>query len=311
MADYPIAYQDEYVVGSSNIQALDVLSNDVGTGLTVVDFNRWSVNGVRVTRDSSDRGKKRNLIYNALSSNFVGEDEFWYVLEDAQGRRNAAKVKVTISSQTLNPRNDQVSVNKNTSIRIDALGNDSVVTQGPRTIVKIAEFNEWSKKGGRIKLESVESGTPLQFLYTPKSDFIGEDEFWYVIDRVNASPEAAKVVINVTDGQSSSPYPVGKQDDLTVIYGGRGSDIAYFPLDNDIGDNLRLESRSGYSLKGGSYKVTGKGTLKYRAPSSLLNEDGGTDKIWYVIEDALGRKQWSVINFTLPPFRSNVIGRRG
>jgi len=301
LADYPIGYQDQYTIGKSRIQAFDVLSNDTGTGLKVADFNSWSVNGGRISRDSSDRGKRRNLIYQAPSNDFVGEDEFWYVLEDAQGRRNAAKVKVTIKDTPLHPQNDLVSVKKNTSIRINALENDSVVISGPRTIVKIVDFNEWSKRGGQIKLGDSESGTPLQFTYTPRPGFVGEDEFWYVISRSVDGPEAAKVVINVTENDSSGSYPIGNQDDLTYEYVQRDTDVAYYPLNNDVGNNLRIVDRSGWSLKGGSYTVSSAGELRYRTPLSL-SENGGTDKIWYNIEDALGRRNWSVINFTVPAF---------
>jgi hypothetical protein len=303
MADYPVGFHDQYTIGKSASQAFDVLSNDTGTDLKIVDFNQWSVKGGRIIRDSSDRDKRRNLFYTAPRNGFTGEDEFWYVLEDAQGRRTAAKVKVPLKETPLHPKEDRVSVKKNTSIRINALANDSVVTSGPRTIVKIVDFNAWSKRGGRISLESSDSGTPLQFKYTPKQGFTGVDEFWYAISRSDEGPEAARVVINVTEYHSSGAYPKGKQDDVNYVYDARGTDYAYFPLDNDTGNNLRIVDRSGYSQKGGRYRVSSAGTLRYFPPSTL-SQNGGDDKIWYVIEDALGRKNWSVINFKVPPFGS-------
>lgn len=304
MADYPVGYQDQYFVGQSNSQSnsqsLDVLSNDRGTNLFIADFNRWSVNGGTIIEDSADRGNRRNLIYRPRDG-FLGEDEFWYVLEDAQGRRNAAKVKVTVKSTPLNPQNDLVNVKKNTPIRINALGNDSVVLTGPLTAVKIVEFNEWSKRGGRIRLADAAAGTPRQFVYTPRPGFVGEDEFWYAISRFDEGPAAAKVVINVTEYDSSGAYPIGKQDDLVYEYNGRGTALLDYPLDNDVGNNLRIVDRSGWSQKGGRYSIGGPGELVYSPPTSLT-ENGGTDKIWYVIEDALGRKNWSVINYTVPAF---------
>lgn len=301
MADYPVGYQDQYFVGQSSSQSLDVLSNDSGTNLFIADFNSWSVNGGTIIEDSADRGNRRNLIYNAPSNGFLGEDEFWYVLEDAQGRRNAAKVKVTVKSTSLNPQNDLVEVKKNTPIRINALGNDSVVLTGPRIAVEIVEFNEWSKRGGQIRLAAAAAGTPRQFIYTPRPGFVGEDEFWYAISRFDEGPEAAKVVINVTEYDSSGAHPIGKEDDIIYEYNSRGTDLLDFPLDNDVGNNLRIVDRSGWSQKGGQYSVGGPGELAYSPPTSLT-ENGGTDKIWYVIEDALGRKNWSVINYTVPAF---------
>ena len=177
----------------------------------------------------------------------------------------------------------------------------ATVTSGPLTIVKIVDFNAWSKRGGRIALESSESGTRLQFKYTPKQGFTGVDEFWYAISRLDEGPEAARVVINVTEYHSSGAYPVGKKDDINYVYDNRSSDYAYFPLDNDTGNNLRIVDRKGYSQKGGRYTFSDAGTLRY-FPSSALSVSGGEDKIWYVIEDALGRKNWSVINFKVPPF---------
>ena len=57
----------------------------------------------------------------------MGEDGFWYVIEDVQGRRNSARVSVDvkpISSPLPAPQADFANVPQGTSVRIDVLKND-------------------------------------------------------------------------------------------------------------------------------------------------------------------------------------------
>ena len=306
MADYPVGFQDHYIVRSGEDVRLEVLNNDTGDGLSIIGLNEWTVKGGKTTYDSSDRDSARRRVTYVTPTNFVGEDEFWYVLIDGQGRRNAAKVKVTVKaadSDAVNPQNDEVSVQQGSSIRIDVLQNDGVlVSSGSQNTGSIVEFNSSSQNGGSIVRADIDGDTP-QLKYTPKPGFIGVDEFRYTMSN-GFDSRAAMVTVNVTKNYSSGKFPVAKADNFRVKSVNRGRTVpAYYPLDNDIGNNLKVVDRQGYSQQGGTYAVSSDGKLTYNVPSSLSNRtESQQDKIWYVIEDELGRKNWGVINFTIPAF---------
>lgn len=306
MADYPVGNQDHYIVKSGMEHRFEVLNNDTGEGLSLSSWNQWSVNGAQITTDELDRNLGKRRVKYTPPAGFEGIDEFWYVLTDVQGRTNAAKVTVTVLPAEATfpaPQNDEVTVQKDTAIRIDVLKNDGVlVNAGPRNDGFIGTFNDWSKEGGTIKRADSDADTP-QLEYTPRSGFVGTDEFWYTMKNSSTGTEhAAKVTIEVTEAYSASAYPTTAIDNFVVGSTFRGYFLVrYFPLDNDIGENLRVVDRSGYSLKGGTYSVSSAGVLAYNPPADLQdNPVSQEDKIWYVIEDALGRKNWGQINLTIP-----------
>jgi len=79
--------------------------------------------------------------------------------------------------------------------------------------------------------------------------------------------------------------------------------IAIYPLDNDIGQGLRISSESnqpeyvnGYSARGNFWFTSGGNFKQILYNPRSLN---GEDKIYYIIEDALGRKNWGVITINI------------
>lgn len=145
-------HQGHYFVepGSDFSYRFEVLNNDTGDDLNIITSNDWSKNGGRTMRDPSDRDNGYRRILYSPPSNFVGVDEFWYVLVDSKGRRNAAKVKVTVSDPA-GRLEDTFTVQKDTSIRMDVLKNDGyLVDSGTQNTGSVESFNETSKNGVAI-----------------------------------------------------------------------------------------------------------------------------------------------------------------
>lgn len=306
LADYPVGNQDHYFVKSGMEQRLEVLINDTGEGLKVSAWNDWSTNGGQIAIDPRDRTLGTRRLRYTAPANYEGYDEFWYELTDVQGRTNAAKVTITVLPVDAiypAPQNDHATVQKDTSIRIDVLQNDGVlVNAGSSNNGFIGTFNDWSKEGGTVKRADSDANTP-QLEYTPPAGFVGTDEFWYTMKNSSTGLEhAAKVIINVTEGYSAGAYPTTAVDNFLVGSSFRGTYVVrYYPLDNDSGQNLRIVDRSGYSLNGGTYSVSSSGMLSYNPPAAFQdNPVSQQDKIWYVIEDAFGRRNWGQINLTIP-----------
>lgn len=318
MADWPVAINDTVTVHASQNtigKVFDVLSNDIGQGLDVIEVNTWSEQGGLVSASTN------GVNYIPPRNNFVGEDGFWYVIQDNQGRTNAARVSVTIlptSAALPAPQEDLVTTPRNTQIRINAIKNDIFTPIAPDGGIansgRIVQFNDWSEKGGRIKITEVYPKPPgqsqtflsRQFLYTPPADFSGTDTFWYTIkddlsDQIGSSEQATKVTIEVDkDATIPVPFPMGNPDrvDLECV---RTCITSADVLRNDIGsNNLIVRLNSFWSLRGGSVNVGesigGRDLVNYRAPSGGF---AGEDKVWYILEDEFGRQSWSVLTINV------------
>ena len=325
MADWPVAIVDKVAFHpAQKLIKINVLSNDIGKGLKVTEVNRYSENGGTIQLGAGVNGA--NTIYYEARSGFghVGEDGFWYVIEDEQGRTNAARVSVDVkpvSSALPAPQEDIVDVPQGASIRIDVLKNDlfstTVPEQDPGGLASnrgvISSFNAWSQKGGKIEKVEVysDSSTPslasqrFHLKYTPKSGFVGEDAFWYVVKDSDASvlgtqPQFTKVTINVLKSETNQePYPIANSDQSAVECLPRAGCFIRSPnvLSNDIGKDLILKLNSAWSLNGAKISVVPNHPnppfIEYTPnPSNPLGED----KVWYVIEDAFGRQNWGVWN---------------
>ena len=87
---YPTATNDNVTANGSGEVTIDVLTNDTGLGLVLNAPNAWSLKGGAV----SLAGNK--LVYTSKVG-FTGSDNIWYVMVDAQGRKNSAQVKINVT----------------------------------------------------------------------------------------------------------------------------------------------------------------------------------------------------------------------
>lgn len=315
MADWPVALTDSFAVHPEESSiSIGVLSNDIGTGLLIVEVNEWTEKGGKANLGylSTTQSKRGHInVSYSPPDNFAGEDTFWYVIEDQEGRRNAAKVTVTVKpedSRFPNPINDSFSVQQDKTTRLDVTKND-IYRFGDSNITK---YNEWSKEGGQIAIDQPIYGGRPQLFYTPPTGFTGTDTFWYAINtRKNFDTDeyvehAAMVTVNVSAGNKSGPYPYTKEDYFSAQtlcvrgYCPRGG--TFHVTVNDVGQNLKLSTSSQYSLNGGTVKAiqsskAATAMLSY-TPSSLAAEIG-EDKVWYSIEDEIGRTNWGVVNIKI------------
>jgi len=170
---------------------IPVLDNDLGQSIKLTSTNDWTQKGGR----SSVSGG--SITYEA-PKDFIGEDTFWYVMEDSQGRTNSAKVTVTVTADTTNTDTstdrytgypqanvDTSSLERNGDIKIAVLNNDLGQS------ITLISTNDWTQKGGRSSVD----GTNI-FYKAPK-DYVGEDTFWYVMEDSQGRANSAKVIITI------------------------------------------------------------------------------------------------------------------
>lgn len=308
-ASWPVAISDKMSAHPKQFfSTMDVLANDIGQSLEIIAVNAWSENGAQVS------------IFNSIGINykapvgFEGEDGFWYVIRDSEGRTNAARVSVNVlpaSSSLPAPMDDLFQTPKDMPIRIHPLKNDlfsyPIISGRPH----VTQFDERSKQGGTIKKISVYPGAELEerFIYTPSSGFVGTDSFEYTVkDGVGLSGEVnpeqtAKVTIEVLkSSEITAPAPIGNLDTIDLTCNASTILCIASPvniLKNDEGSNLIVKLDSTWSLNAG--KV---GLLQHRhfpPHLSYTPADGftGEDKVWYVIEDEYGRRNWSVLTINV------------
>ena len=276
----PVAKPDA-VNASANQITIDALSNDTGSGLTLVTPNPWSWKGGQVSVVS-------NKIRYKAKPGFNGTDKIWYSMKDTQGRESWSVITITVSGNNAsnNPfpvgKADTVSARAGVLKTIDVLAND--VGNG---LVLIAP-NPWSLKGGTVTLVN------NKIRYTAKSSFNGEDKIWYTFKDIENRQAWSVVTINVTGGVANNPVPVGRSDTATVR---TRNTITIDVLANDIGNGLVLDPlNSAYSLRGGNLSITDN-KIRYRPKDGYL----GTDKLWYTFKDVEGRQSWGEVTITVNP----------
>jgi lysophospholipase L1-like esterase len=178
---------------------------------------------------------------------------------------------------------DSASTGKNTSTTINVLANDL----GDGLTVQMN--SSWSLRGGSVALVN------NQLVYTPSSNFVGEDKVWYNISDYLGRGNYGEVTINVTEEDvRPKSYP-----DFVDVIGNETINIDV--LANDQGSNLTLNAPSVWSLKGGNVSLVSN-RLSYTPKQGFVGED----KIWYSFYDVQGRNANGEVTITatatyLPP----------
>jgi len=268
---YPVATIDSASATAGVPVSIDVLSNDVGSGLFISDVNQYTVKGGTTTLSNN------KLIYTA-KSDFNGEDSFWYTMEDSEGRSNAAKVTITVAGGVTNPVDiypsavsDSAVSTGGDSITIDPLANDTGIG------LSLAAPDVWSLKGG----SSLWADNKI--VYTPKPGFNGEDKIWYVLRDTQGRTNSGEITITVSGNNTdvSDTFPTAVPDSVSTT---TGASITIDALANDTGSGLTLIAPDIWSMKGGNVTLVDN-------KISYVSSDGftGTDKIWYAFSDSQGR----------------------
>ena len=135
-------------------------------------------------------GSAPNLNYTP-NTNFSGNDEFTFVVNDSIADSNTATVVIAV-----NPVNDAPVAN-----------NDSVVTTKNKAKAVLVLANDSDVEGDELSIDSatseVHGTTAIQanntVIYTPEPDFVGEDSFEYTVKDGVSGVDTATVTISVND----------------------------------------------------------------------------------------------------------------
>ncbi|PWQ99551.1 Ig-like domain-containing protein [Leucothrix arctica] len=276
---YPVALTDAASATAGTALTLNVLTNDIGSSLTVSDYNQYSQNGGTITKNGN------NLVYTSAAT-FSGEDTFWYVITDNIGRTNSAKVTVNVTGGINNPfpvgTPDTLTATSGNTVTIDVLANDT-----GNGLVLIAP-NTWSLNGGNVALAN------NQITYTADASYVGEDKIWYSFRDIENRQSWSVVTINVINGGDNNPAPIGNADSVQAT---TATTTVIDVLANDIGNGLSINTlNSAWSLNGGTVSLSNN-KLNYQSKAGYVGED----KIWYTFSEVEGRSSWGEVTVNVTP----------
>lgn len=187
---------------------------------------------------------------------------------------------------------DYVEVDKNASVTISVLENDT----GNNLL--ITQIDNWSENGG----QSVVDSTNKKITYTPASNYIGTDTFWYDFIDDQGRTNAAPVNITVKDSSlppSSDDWPTATPDSTTTH---KNTSIEIDVLANDIGYGLILTEIDNWTMESGQASINTSNNLINYTPAQDFT---GTDSFWYTFTDNQGRTNAEVVTIivtsTPPP----------
>ncbi len=269
----PIAVNDNETTDVNTPISIDVLANDVdanGDNLSINTINSAPSNGTATI----DNG----LITYTPNTDFVGTDNFEYVVCDPDGLCDTALVTVTVigegGNQPPTAIDDNATVAANTPLTIDVLANDSDPDGDNLTISTISS----NPSNGTV---TIDNGLVI---YTPNTDFIGTDNFEYVVCDLEGLCDTALVTVTVVEAGDNQP-PVAIDDaivtQINLLIG-----IGVLANDSDPdGDDLTITTISS-PPSNGIAEIVGfnNSSINYTPNNNFV----GTDTFEYVVCDPLG-----------------------
>ncbi len=215
---------DDFSVTTEEDQSVSI---DVLASAKDVDGDPLTIKSVGTPSNGTARIVNGRVVYTP-AANFVGSDRFTYTITDGLLTDNGTiSVSVTATNDDPQVKDDRVSTAEDTPITIDVMTND------------------WDLDNDRLTLVSL--GTPAygqaeiqgdKVVYTPASNFVGEDRFTYTVTD-GTQPVTGTIIVTVSP---VNDRPEARDDVRTTPW---NTVLAIDVLANDRdvdGDPLTVES---------------------------------------------------------------------
>lgn len=268
--DAPIAEDDTAVTTEDVAIVISVLDNDHDIDLG----DTLTISNVSVAAFGSVTIQDNQLLYTP-DADFNGSDSFSYTVSDGTATATAM-VTVTVTAVNDAPVavNDTVSVNEDSAIEIDLLGNDFDVDGDSLTIQSVS-----SPANGT----TVRNGDRVT--YTPAANYNGVDQFTYTIsDGVETAVATVSVTVNAVNDA-----PVAS-DDKAFTVADQAVTLDVLSNDNDLdGDSLIISSFT----QGAKGSVDQVGNQLVYTP---LADFTVSDSFTYTISDENGGNAVATVN---------------
>ncbi len=267
--DAPVANDDNFETDE------DVaLNGDVST-------NDSDVDGDNLTYSVNDNVSNGTLAFDSDGTftytpddDFNGNDSFTYEVSDGE-LTDTATVNITIAPVNDAPvaNDDTVTMDEDTSVTIDVLGNDDDVEGDDLTISSITQPSNGTALVQDNKVD-----------YTPDANFNGTDSFTYEVSDGNGGTDTATVNIMVNDVPEPNTAPEAEDDNYSV-----DEDIVLnvaapgFLANDDDAEDDTLSATLDVDVTSGTLAFNSDGSFTY-TPDANFN---GTDSFTYEVSDGL------------------------
>ena len=283
----PKATDDSESTNQDTPVTVSVLTND-----TDPDGDSLSITGATSPLNGVVSVSGDDIIYTP-NAGFSGTDIFDYSITDGQGNNDTASVVVTVDKVNASPVavDDVRTTEENTPVTVSVLGNDNDPDGDTLTITGAT-----TPANGSVSV----SGDDI--VYTPNTDYSGNDTFDYTITDNNGHTETATVTIMITDVNMP---PMAVNDSRTTD---ENVPVTVDVLTNDSdpeGDNLSITDVG--TPSNGTASISG-GNIVYTPATDYV----GTDSFDYTITDTSGNEVTATVNITInnvnqPPKLTNDV----
>ncbi len=272
--DNPVAGDDAATTDEDTSVTITVLGNDGD-----VDGDLITVTGATAGHGTVTINADGSLTYKG-DADFNGTDSISYKIDDGHGGSATATVAVTVNAVNDAPvaKSDAASVDEDSSVTINVLGNDGDVDGDALSVTGASAAH------GTVTVNG--DGT---LTYKGDANFNGSDTITYSIGDGKGGSSSATVAVTV-NSVNDAPVAAG---DAAVTDEDTAVTVNVLGNDGDVdGDTLTVTKASAGH---GTVAINGDGTLTY-TPVANYN---GTDTITYSISDAKGGTSSSSVAVTI------------
>jgi outer membrane autotransporter protein len=261
------AVDDAAETAASTPVTINVLANDTGEGLTIIDVGTPSNGAAVISGDA--------VIYTP-AANFSGTDTFTYTIRDSFQQTATATVRVTVIPPELNAVDDVATTPAETPVTINVLAND---TGEGLTVVGVTQ-----PANGTAAI----SGDAV--VYTPNPGFASppDDTFTYTVRDAFGREARATVTVTVIP-----PEIFARDDDATTQ---AGQSVTINVLANDTGEGLTVVGVT--QPANGSAAISGDAVVYTPNPGFASPP---ADTFTYTVRDRFERTATATVTVTVIP----------
>ncbi|MBT5102321.1 MAG: tandem-95 repeat protein [Planctomycetes bacterium] len=236
------------------------------------------------------------VVYQAPDSNWYGEDEFTYTIEEANGLQSVGTIRISIANvnDAPNAQDDQALTPEDVFVAIPVLDNDLD-----------ADLDyPWSTEQLTIKIKSAPAHglatvNGASITYLPEPDWSGADSFDYSITDSGGLISTATVMVTVSP---VNDLPVASDDFAEMDEDGAQPLIDVLSNDSDPVEQSPLSVKSVSTPSHGVAQIV-NGMVSYK-PDADWN---GTDDFTYICSDADGGEATASVQIIVSPVNDDPV----
>ena len=272
----PVAVDDSASIQQGQTAYIDVLMND-----SDADYDMLSVSGVSTpAHGATSITNYGSTIEYIPESTLFGTDTFTYTVSDGNGGTDTATVTISINGNPI-AVTDAVSTNKNSSVVISPLANDTDPDNNTPLSLNYVNY----PMNGYI----MQNGD--QITYTPYFNWTGTDTFTYYISDSAMGSATGTIEVTVIP---TNVDPVAT-DDSTTIQQGQTTYIEVLMNDSDADYDMLSVSGVSTPVHGATSIINYGNTIQYIPDPTWF----GTDTFTYTVSDGNGGTDTATVTISI------------